>query len=196
MEKELKKKSGFAISGILYTLLLLFMALLFGVLQNLQNKKTILDQLKIETINALSCDCVKMAKDIVELQSTATNHTQALSGIVDYSAAGTKLSKTTNTICQSDWTDIGENLELSSGTWIILLDVLYTGVGEKPVTCDVAGVTMGASTYTTTFHDGRCGATAIYSGSGRQIKSHVFQASGQSVSCKVTLQALKLSNTY
>ncbi len=47
------KKKGFATSAILYTLLLLFIVLLVGILNNLQNKKTILDQLKVNTVNAL-----------------------------------------------------------------------------------------------------------------------------------------------
>lgn len=62
------KKQGFATSGILYTVLLLFVALLFGVLQNLQNKKTILDQLKIETISALNCDCAYLREEIDTLK--------------------------------------------------------------------------------------------------------------------------------
>ena len=47
------KKKGFATSAILYTLLLLFIVLLVGILNNLQNKKTVLDQLKVNTVNAL-----------------------------------------------------------------------------------------------------------------------------------------------
>ena len=47
------KKKGFATSAILYTMLLLFLATLVGILNNLQNKKTILDQLKVEAISAL-----------------------------------------------------------------------------------------------------------------------------------------------
>ena len=46
-------KKGFATSAILYTMLLLFLAMMVGILNNLQNKKIILDQLKVETISAL-----------------------------------------------------------------------------------------------------------------------------------------------
>lgn len=49
-------KKGFATSAILYTLLLLFMAVMVGILNNLENKKTILDALKQDTINALEQD--------------------------------------------------------------------------------------------------------------------------------------------
>ena len=47
------KKKGFATSAILYTMLLLFLVTLVGILNNLQNKKTVLDQLKVEAISAL-----------------------------------------------------------------------------------------------------------------------------------------------
>ncbi len=43
------KRKGFATSAILYTLLLLFLALMVGILNNLQNKKVILDTLTKET---------------------------------------------------------------------------------------------------------------------------------------------------
>ena len=52
------KKKGFATSAILYTILLLFITLLVGILNNLQNKKTILDALKKDTIYALQQDTV------------------------------------------------------------------------------------------------------------------------------------------
>lgn len=52
---------GFAISGILYTILLVFISLLIMILFNLQNKKTVLDNLKADTIYALTpevCDSI------------------------------------------------------------------------------------------------------------------------------------------
>ena len=58
LEKEDKMKRGFATSAILYTMLLLFIILLVNILSNLQNKKTILDTLKKETINALQQDTI------------------------------------------------------------------------------------------------------------------------------------------
>ena len=51
-------KKGFATSAILYTLLLLFLVLMVGILDNLQNKKTILDSLKTDTISALQQDTI------------------------------------------------------------------------------------------------------------------------------------------
>ncbi len=51
-------KKGFATSAILYTILLLFLVLMVGILNNLQNKKSILDGLKADTVNALEKDTV------------------------------------------------------------------------------------------------------------------------------------------
>jgi hypothetical protein len=47
---------GFAISGILYSVLTIFLVLIILLLFNLQNKKTILDQLKLDTIDAVESD--------------------------------------------------------------------------------------------------------------------------------------------
>ncbi len=52
------KKKGFATSAILYTMLLLFLVALVGILNNLQNKKVILDALKEDTIKALQQDSI------------------------------------------------------------------------------------------------------------------------------------------
>ncbi len=52
------KEKGFATSAILYTILLLFLVLMVGILNNLQNKKTLLDALKKDTIYALEKDTV------------------------------------------------------------------------------------------------------------------------------------------
>ncbi len=52
------KKKGFATSAILYTMLLLFLVLLVGILNNLQNKKTILDTMKKDTVMALQLSTI------------------------------------------------------------------------------------------------------------------------------------------
>ncbi len=59
------KKKGFATSAVLYTMLLLFLVVLVGILNNLQNKKTILDQLKVETINAIQGEVCLEEKSVV-----------------------------------------------------------------------------------------------------------------------------------
>lgn len=45
---------GFAVSGVLYSLLLIFITILVMLLFNFQNKKNILDQLKSDTISDLN----------------------------------------------------------------------------------------------------------------------------------------------
>ena len=69
------KKKGFATSAILYTLLLLFLALMVGILNNLQNKKTILDTMKQETVSALQLNTV-----VEELLKKVNNIEQLLGG--------------------------------------------------------------------------------------------------------------------
>ena len=44
---------GFAISGIMYAILIISLLLVVGTLKTLQNRKTIIDKLKIETVNAV-----------------------------------------------------------------------------------------------------------------------------------------------
>ena len=44
---------GFAISGILYSILVLFLILLALILSNMKSKKQILDRLKEDTINTI-----------------------------------------------------------------------------------------------------------------------------------------------
>lgn len=45
---------GFAVSGILYALLLIFITILVMLLFNFQNKKNILDKLKQDTLNKIN----------------------------------------------------------------------------------------------------------------------------------------------
>lgn len=47
---------GFAASGILYTILLIFVVSMCTLLFNLQNRKTILDELKADAVNAVESD--------------------------------------------------------------------------------------------------------------------------------------------
>lgn len=49
----MKNKKGFAISGVLYTLLLVFLIVLISGLNSLRGKKQILDQIKTETVDAI-----------------------------------------------------------------------------------------------------------------------------------------------
>jgi len=56
-------KRGYAVSGMLYTLLILFMVLLISFLYNMQNKKTVLDNLKAEVVDAFYCKEVDAIQD-------------------------------------------------------------------------------------------------------------------------------------
>lgn len=48
---------GFAVSGILYTILLIFLSLIAMLLFDLQNKKNLLDEMKSETSNWIDFHC-------------------------------------------------------------------------------------------------------------------------------------------
>lgn len=48
---------GFAVSGILYTILLIFLSLIVMLLFDLQNKKNLLDEMKNETLNKIDNNC-------------------------------------------------------------------------------------------------------------------------------------------
>jgi hypothetical protein len=47
---------GFAISGILYSILIIFVASIAIMLYNLQNKKTVLDQIKLDAVEAVNLE--------------------------------------------------------------------------------------------------------------------------------------------
>ena len=84
------KKKGFATSAIMYTMLLLFLVLLVGILNNLQNKKTILDQLKADTVSALESDSQmdyllgtigEMNQKITELENMITQNKTSIANL-------------------------------------------------------------------------------------------------------------------
>lgn len=57
-------KRGYAVSGMLYTILVLFMALLLSFLYTMQNKKNILDKLKTEVVEAFYCSKADNIEDL------------------------------------------------------------------------------------------------------------------------------------
>lgn len=114
-------KKGFATSGILYTVLLLFVALLFGVLQNLQNKKTILDQLKIETVDALNCDCSTLLNKIEEAKQKFTvPNTRTEVNITDYKSERYVFPENGYVFLYSGWDKIG--VDEKSRIWGYIYD--------------------------------------------------------------------------
>lgn len=68
------KKKGFAVSGMIYTILLLFMMLIVMMLFNLQNRKMVLDEIKEEAIKAVEKDNeMELILKRIELLENATN---------------------------------------------------------------------------------------------------------------------------
>lgn len=69
-------KRGYAVSGMLYTILVLFMALLLSFLYTMQNKKNILDKLKAEVVEAFYCSSADNLEDLRGSTVVATNVTE------------------------------------------------------------------------------------------------------------------------
>ena len=69
-------KRGYAVSGMLYTILVLFMALLLSFLYTMQNKKNILDKLKTEVVEAFYCSKADNIEDLRGATVIATAVTQ------------------------------------------------------------------------------------------------------------------------
>ena len=63
---------GYAVSGVLYTILVLFMALLLSFLYSMQNKKNILDKLKAEVVEAFYCNGIDNIEDLTGATVIAT----------------------------------------------------------------------------------------------------------------------------
>lgn len=67
-------KKGFAISGMIYTILLLFMMLIVMMLFNLQNRKMVLDEIKEEVVEAVEKDNeMELILKRIEVLENATN---------------------------------------------------------------------------------------------------------------------------
>ena len=64
---------GFAITGILYTLLLVFVTILLMLLFNFQNKKNILDKLKSDTLNDVNYTQIDAGDVIFESEHDGWN---------------------------------------------------------------------------------------------------------------------------
>ena len=77
-------KKGFVSAGIIYTLLVIFLILTFTTLSTMQNKKTVLDNLKEETVNALYCNqntINELKNQIKELQKIITTKNNEISNL-------------------------------------------------------------------------------------------------------------------
>lgn len=116
---------GFAISGILYAILILFLVILIAILGILGSRKVVLDKVKMDVFNMLNepkeekvviedfkVKLVEYSDQIKEYELTATNN-QAKTVIEGCQAEKTYLCECTNEIsCNFDNTTC--NLELSN----------------------------------------------------------------------------------
>ncbi len=162
------RKKGFATSAILYTLLLLFIVLLVGILNNLQNKKTVLDQLKVNTVNALQYgselesllervanmeseieDLKKKDTDFVELQSVA-NQAQ-----LDEALSIENCS--TGTITHQRIYVMQGGLSLPGGTWFVETGCTGTGKYAYQI-AKVYSRNSGMTIQVRSFYDGKATA--------------------------------------
>lgn len=101
------KKKGFAVSAILYTMLLLFLVLLVGILNNLQNKKTVLDQLKTEVISSQ----IKTSVPVIKVK--VSNRTVLFDLSDDFGLIGYFVSTTKKIPEEEEWIDLNGDLELT-----------------------------------------------------------------------------------
>ena len=89
-------KKGFATSAILYTMLLLFIILLVNILNNLQNKRVILDTLKKDTVSALQSGTIlNPIKEPTFLVSNNEWTNQDVEVTIKYDGIGKKRFETT-----------------------------------------------------------------------------------------------------
>lgn len=101
-------KRGYAVSGILYTILILFMVLMLSFLYSMQNKKGVLDKLKTEVVNATNC-----SSDLVAAKTKISDLETQLNGVYEKELLISILGSTT--FISIDTTD------LSKYDWLIFI---------------------------------------------------------------------------
>lgn len=100
---------GFAVSGILYTIFMIFLVTISIMLFNLQNRKTILDELKIDAVNAVESD---------------NNYEYLLNEINSLkSQIGTKVNYSTDEVVVGTWID---NKTVYKKTLVMKIDAKST----------------------------------------------------------------------
>ncbi len=100
---------GFAVSGILYTIFMIFLVTISIMLFNLQNRKTILDELKIDAVNAVESD---------------NNYEYLLNEINGLkSQIGTKVNYSTDEVVVGTWID---NKTVYKKTLVMKIDAKST----------------------------------------------------------------------
>lgn len=131
---------GFAVSGILYTIFGIFLVMITLLLFNLQNRKTILDELKADTVNAVESDnnYEYLLNEINSLK--AQIGTNDLSNMGDGTISGAINSlqnvETADISLTSNATKIGNSSVLKSGNqkrYIINFRLNVTDIGATGV---------------------------------------------------------------
>lgn len=131
---------GFAVSGILYTIFMIFLVTISIMLFNLQNRKTILDELKIDAVNAVESDnnYEYLLNEINGLKSQIG--TNSISGIGDGTITGAISNlqnvETADISLTSNVTKIGNSSVLKSGNqkrYIINFRLNVTDIGATGV---------------------------------------------------------------
>lgn len=131
---------GFAVSGILYTIFMIFLVTISIMLFNLQNRKTILDELKIDAVNAVESDnnYEYLLNEINSLKSQIG--TNSISGIGDGTITGAISNlqnvETADISLTSNVTKIGNSSVLKSGNqkrYIINFRLNVTDIGATGV---------------------------------------------------------------
>lgn len=120
---------GFAVSGILYTILIIFMVSMVTLLFNLQNRKTILDELKTDVVDAVESDnnYEYLLNEINELKAqigstniddTITSNINILNNNTTWKKIDVDYSFTTVDL---SWKSIGKYSEIKEATQVVAL---------------------------------------------------------------------------
>ncbi len=112
---------GFAVSGILYTIFMIFLVTISIMLFNLQNRKTILDELKIDAVNAVESD---------------NNYEYLLNEINSLKLEINNLKSETSNLVKTLWSGtatVGDSIDLSDSYRNYKLLLFKTNLGTELV---------------------------------------------------------------
>lgn len=141
-------KSGFAISGMLYTILLIFLTLLIMLLYNLQNRKTILDELKLDVVEANEQQAVidALAARLTSIQTDFSNKRA-------WKKQGTTITGTTAVTLPTDYNELHIVVKYATLTFtidLIKLELTTTAqtfyTGYEALTTNYGSCAISATT--------------------------------------------------
>ena len=99
---------GFAISGIMYAILIISLLLVLGTLKTLQNRKTIVDKLKSETVNAAdSNNYQELLNRVVALENNTSAKINLPIGSIHISVTDDTVDKV-KTHFEGEWESFGQ----------------------------------------------------------------------------------------